>query len=708
MTTASLDGIDDIDWASLEHAYGSARDVPRTLREAVGADEEAAGEAIEHLFGSIYHQGTLYAATPWAVPFVARLAADPGTPRRAHLVNLLGAIADSDDAEPDVLADVRTALAREAARLLPLLDAPDADVRHLATHLLGNLPPSAAAEVLPALRARRKRERSPRVLAGLLAAAGRLAPADSAEWLAGELAPGKPAAARAGALWAIADAGLPWSDAATEAVLHLWLDGNPLKNWVWSDDPFADIVSRVDGASFAALCRTMFDQGTADAARNAIEAVHERCARSRSAREESAPLLAAGVDHPDIAVRVAAATAVRDVAAAAPLAADSLASFVAGPFPPDANSGEARLFRIALEVLLALGDPRWREPFTTALAAGRLTFGVLGLLIDTDVACDPVLLTAVRQRLAALPSTPSASSGPPVDPIRWHNEVNTLTRVLHHWGPDASDAVPELVALVPLDRWWAVRALGSIGPAASAAVPVLTEVRDDPAASWPHRLDCAQALVAITGDVARLTACIADAGAAGQAVPAARMALQHDVPLDGLVPALRDIAGTPTGDDPAAIRTRIEAARLALRAGDTSAPLAAAADALDSGRYPADAAELAGLVGPAAADLVPRLRKLLDDPHTACEAALAIRRVTGETEPLLEAVRRRLPVFGAGPWLVAALRELAADAAPLLPALHELAHGDAAIPGLGVDGQEVRRDEEQRRDLVAVLAELRA
>lgn len=121
--------------------------------------------------------------------------------------------------------------------------------------------------------------------------------------------------------------------------------------------------------------------------------------------------------------------------------------------------------------------------------------------------------------------------------MRWHNEVNTLTRLLHRWGTGAADAVPELVALVPHDQWWAVRAPAVMGPAGSAAVPVLTEVRDDPAASWRHRLDCAAALAAITDDLDHVRSCLAEAAA---------------------------------GDDPATIRLRIKAARLLLRAGDTT------------------------------------------------------------------------------------------------------------------------------------------
>ncbi|SEN23226.1 hypothetical protein [Nonomuraea pusilla] len=710
MTAAPLDGVHDVDWASLDHAYGSAEDVPQALRDAVGPAPEPAAAAMEHLFSSVYHQGTLYSATPWTVPFLARLAADPGTPRRVSLVSLLGAIAATGDADAQVLADVGAALLRETRRLLPLLDDRDAGIRHAATYLLGNLPREAAAEVVPALRARRGRERSPRALAGLLAAAGRLDPSGSAAWLEAELAPARPSAARTGALWAIADVALPWPDTATETLVDCLLHGRRLENWIWSADPFMDVISRIDGASFATLCHTLFRQGTGETARAAIEAAYRRCVRSRSARQELAPLLAAGVGHAELAVRLAAATAVRDVPAAAPAAAEALAGHVASPPPAvaeDPNSDEARLFDAGLEILIMLGDPRWREPFMTALPVGAVIPGILGLLIDTGVTCEPGLLAAVRRRLAALPPEWPARPGgydELLSRTHWHNELNGLTRLLHHWGPDAADAVPELVALIPYDRWWAVRALAAIGPAASAAAPALTRVRDDPEASWPHRLRCAEALAAITGDVAQVSACVAEAAAGGEPVPAAHTALRHGLPLDGLLPALRDLATAAPGDDPSVMRVRIEAARLLLRAGETRAPLSAVTDALDSGRHTADAAELAGLIGPAAADLVPKLRGLLDDRHDFTAAALALLRVTGETAPLVAAARRHLRTAGAGTWLVEALRELGANAAPLLPELRELAYGDAALPGSATYGRQARQDDEERRRLLTVLA----
>lgn len=706
MATADLEGIDDIDWASLGHAYGPADDFPQTLRDAVGEDDESAEEATEHLFSSIYHQDTLYSATPRAVPFVVRLATDPGTRRRETLVSLLSAIAAADDAEPQVLADVRDALAREAGQLLTLLDDPDADIRHYATYLLGHLSQECAAEVLPALRARREREQSPHVLAGLLAAAGRLDPQGSAAWLAEEAA-GRSPAVRAGALWAIAVNVLPWPGTASDAVVQCWTDGEPLDGWIWADDPFGDIVSGLDGATFSALARALLDQGPAATARTVVDAAYDRCVRSRPARAESAPLLAAGLRHQDLGVRVAAATAVRDVSEAAMEALETLAALATAP-PSAADSLEARIFDNALQVLIERRDPRWRAPFIAALGDGVLSTDALGLVIDTSVPAGPELLAAVRRRLAAVPlEAPSESGGYDayLGRMHWHNEINGLTRLLHHWGPDAADAVPELVPLVPHDGWWTVRALAAIGPAASPAVPALTLVRDDPEAPWRQRLDCAGALAAITGDTAQLTACIAQAATA-EPVTAAQTALNHELPLDDLLPALRALAETATEDDPSAIRLRLEAARLLLRVDERTAPLRAAADALDAGRLTADAIELAGLMGADAMGFVPRLRKLLDDRHDYAAAALAIRRITGEPAPLVDAVRRRLHHLGAGPWLIESLRALGADAAPLLPELRDLATGDAAIQGIGIYGHQVRQDVEERGQLAAILAEL--
>ncbi|GLZ80813.1 hypothetical protein Afil01_56200 [Actinorhabdospora filicis] len=87
-----LDGLDDIDWAKLSHAYGSAGDVPRQLRELASPDEETRHGALGELFANIYHQGTRYKATPKAVPFLWELAADPGIGDRDAILRLLALV----------------------------------------------------------------------------------------------------------------------------------------------------------------------------------------------------------------------------------------------------------------------------------------------------------------------------------------------------------------------------------------------------------------------------------------------------------------------------------------------------------------------------------------------------------------------------------------------------------------------------------------
>jgi hypothetical protein len=85
--------LDEIDWASLSHAYGSAADVPELLRALASDDAETRRHALWELYGNIFHQGSRYEATRYAAPFVLELVASPETPARHELVELLTALA---------------------------------------------------------------------------------------------------------------------------------------------------------------------------------------------------------------------------------------------------------------------------------------------------------------------------------------------------------------------------------------------------------------------------------------------------------------------------------------------------------------------------------------------------------------------------------------------------------------------------------------
>ena len=88
-----LDGLDDVDWASLEHAYGPAADVPANLRGLLAGTAEQRDRALGGLYGGICHQGTRYEASAPAVPFLLELIEDPATQGRAAILGLVAGLA---------------------------------------------------------------------------------------------------------------------------------------------------------------------------------------------------------------------------------------------------------------------------------------------------------------------------------------------------------------------------------------------------------------------------------------------------------------------------------------------------------------------------------------------------------------------------------------------------------------------------------------
>jgi len=88
-----LAGLEEIDWAGLRHAYGPAGDVPGLLRALASGSPAERRQAVHELYGNIFHQGSRYEATAYAVPFLARLALDPRAPQRDVIVYLLAALA---------------------------------------------------------------------------------------------------------------------------------------------------------------------------------------------------------------------------------------------------------------------------------------------------------------------------------------------------------------------------------------------------------------------------------------------------------------------------------------------------------------------------------------------------------------------------------------------------------------------------------------
>ncbi|MFI6821253.1 hypothetical protein ACIBJE_09885 [Micromonospora sp. NPDC050187] len=88
-----LDRIDDIDWRRLGHAYGSAGDVPDQLRALCSPDATVRESAFGDLYSNIFHQGSRYEASAYAVPFLLDMVADPATPDRDLALYLVTCLA---------------------------------------------------------------------------------------------------------------------------------------------------------------------------------------------------------------------------------------------------------------------------------------------------------------------------------------------------------------------------------------------------------------------------------------------------------------------------------------------------------------------------------------------------------------------------------------------------------------------------------------
>lgn len=92
MVLIMFEGLHDIDWASMEHAYGSAEEVPALLTALRSPEAEERRKALDRFYGAVHHQGSVYPPTAASLPFLFGLAADSATPDRAAVVALLVSI----------------------------------------------------------------------------------------------------------------------------------------------------------------------------------------------------------------------------------------------------------------------------------------------------------------------------------------------------------------------------------------------------------------------------------------------------------------------------------------------------------------------------------------------------------------------------------------------------------------------------------------
>ncbi|OKK06502.1 PBS lyase [Streptomyces sp. CB03234] len=183
-------GIDEVDWASLGHAYGPADDVPELLRGLASPDPVEREVALDGMYGAVHHQGDVYDSTLACIPFLLELVATPGVQDRGCIVELLTSIGgidlggddeldelDPDDEEFEDAANYAMAAAAVAAGadvFLALVGDRDREVRLAAPGALASLH-GDPARVLGLLRERLTVETDTEVRLALVEAVGRIA-----------------------------------------------------------------------------------------------------------------------------------------------------------------------------------------------------------------------------------------------------------------------------------------------------------------------------------------------------------------------------------------------------------------------------------------------------------------------------------------------------------------------------------------------------
>jgi cell division septum initiation protein DivIVA len=146
----ALPALDDMDWSRLKHAYGGADDIPDLLNDLASGDEDRINNALYELYGTIWHQGTIYSATPHAVPPLITIAERVPPPLQAKILELLAFLTGGDG---ESLERVRAEVEKGVPLYLQALSSENVNLRRAAVLVLSRCP-NARDQIAPALRER--------------------------------------------------------------------------------------------------------------------------------------------------------------------------------------------------------------------------------------------------------------------------------------------------------------------------------------------------------------------------------------------------------------------------------------------------------------------------------------------------------------------------------------------------------------------------
>ena len=386
---------------------------------------------------------------------------------------------------------------------------------------------------------------------------------------------------------------------------------------------FADALAHTGPAALPALLDTL-QKGKPDESAWILKAL-------RGFGAPAVPVLSEALKHPSPAVRAAAAGTLGSMGRDAADAVNPI--FV---LTEDANS-EVQAAALRALVALRADSSRIKPLLQTALAspnadvrkaaaAGTAAFGgaaqlgvngLLDLLDDEDAAGRVAAVQALGQLGAQAAPAVEALAAKLKDPALQSPATEALGKI----GPAAAPAVPRLLEAAQSadQRASVLPTLTAIGKGATAALPKLYEWLNDPANDV--RASAATALAAIETDDAKALAALIPLAAdqSGRMRRAAALGLmRYGAAASPAVPALVRMLPSPN--------ERFEAMRALKVIGVHALPELKAMLAINDPRVRMLACESLGALGPAAKELAPKLRELVDqnnEVHAAAKAALA-------------------------------------------------------------------------------------
>ncbi|MGW3248254.1 HEAT repeat domain-containing protein [Streptomyces sp. NPDC001070] len=693
-----FDGLHDIDWASMAHAYGSAEEVPALLTALRSPDAEVRRKALDRFYGAVHHQGSVYPPTAASLPFLLELAVDGATPDRAAVLALLVSIGresldrgfEDDGTEIDYYPPMGCAqavvyLRERSGEFVELARDRDPDVRLAAIPGLG-LFLDDADRAAAALRERLAAERGIAARLRIVEAAATLAlrlPAASQQvmdWLAGLAAdPAQGPATRLGAL----------VQRARCAPDEIGQDVVPVAVGLLREIARAIPVRRIAPAPSRPAAPT-------DKVAPQIVAAFEDLDRHTRVYAPTTALLR--TFHEALGPRVPERTAVL---------AEQLSS-------PDPGS-RLDAVRMSGELMRA-----WRGDHTRLLllVTDQLTTADQEVAAEAAAvveSCHPIAAPA-REALAAHIDAQRAVHGPDAwaaPEARLRRSHQEAVRALARLG-DAR-ALPSLLAALDsdVDAWRAIQVAGHLPQAADQLVPRLCDHlrRIDLSQQWTEMsANAILATLAALGDPAAVPVVVdtLDAAVRHEQDRVTRSALKTLGAFGPAAAGARDTIRSLTTATGAHVRPAAVAALWAV-GGDLAEVMPLLLGLLDD-RITfriSDAADLLGEMGPPASVALPRLRDLLSHDYewVRVHCAAALWEIGGEAEApaVLDALLRAMAKNSAtANHVVACLDRMGSLAAPALPGLREL----LALPRRGGRFKDIDHDEKLQwagRTLIARL-----